>query len=79
MTNLSPAAQAVMIAVLQLKFGEESELVDFPRMSRILGPELAAALRAVADAVAPIAMPHRRKVREELYGIATQLEQLSDD
>ena len=42
-----------MAAVLQVKFGEESDLIDFPRMSRILGPELAAALRAAADQVVP--------------------------
>jgi len=53
MTELSSQAQAVMTAVLQLKFGEESDLVDFPRMSRILGPELAAALRAAANQVVP--------------------------
>ena len=46
---LSPAAQAVLTALLQAKFGEETDLVDFPRMSRILGPELAAALRAAAN------------------------------
>lgn len=36
----------------------------------------AAALRAAADAVAPTAMPHRRKIRAELLTIANELDSL---
>ena len=36
--------------------------------------DLAAVLRAAADAVAPEAAPHRRKIRAELLGIAAELE-----
>jgi hypothetical protein len=78
--TLSPAAQAVMTALLQFKFGEEADLVDFPRMSRILGPELAVALRAAADQVIPddpFAAPlwtERDEIRAALFAIADELE-----
>jgi hypothetical protein len=48
MTELSSQARAVIDAVLQFKFGEEANETDYPRMSRIIGPELAAALLAAA-------------------------------
>jgi hypothetical protein len=53
MTDLSPAAQTVLNALLEAKFGKEAVELGFPVMSVILGRELAAALRAAADQVAP--------------------------
>jgi hypothetical protein len=49
MSKLSPAAQAVLNALLEAKFGKEAVELGFPLMSVILGRELAAALRAAAD------------------------------
>jgi hypothetical protein len=49
MSKLSPAAQAVLNALLEAKFGKEAVELGFPVMSVILGRELAAALRAAAD------------------------------
>ena len=49
MTDLSPAAQAVLDALLEAKFGKGAVELRFPVMSVILGRELAAALRAAAD------------------------------
>jgi hypothetical protein len=47
--TLSPAAEAVLNALLEAKFGKEAVELGFPVMSVILGRELAAALRAAAD------------------------------
>jgi hypothetical protein len=63
MTDLSPAAQAVLDAALTAPEGRDSY-----RLSA------AAALRAAANAVAPEAAPHRRKIRAELLAIAKELE-----
>jgi hypothetical protein len=72
MVDLSPAAQSVLKAA-------EGSYWCFDAMAPANAEVIAAAtIRAVADAVAPIAMPHRRKVREELYGIANQLENIND-
>ncbi len=49
MTDLSPAAQAVLDALLEAKFGKGAVELRFPVMSVILGRELAAALRAAAS------------------------------
>lgn len=65
MTDLSPAAQAVLDAALNALEGRDSYRY---RLSA------AAALRAAANAVAPEAAPHRRKIRAELLAIATELE-----
>jgi hypothetical protein len=50
MTELSPAAQTVLNALLEAKFGKEAVELGFPVMSVILGRELAAALRALVGA-----------------------------
>ena len=50
---LSPAAQAVLNALLEAKFGKGAVELGFPVMSVILGRELAAALRALADQASP--------------------------
>ncbi len=75
MTQLSPEAQAVLNALLKAKFGEEAVELGFPVMFVILGRELAAALRAVADQLGygdgsgdPIINEH------ELLAIADELE-----
>ena len=62
---LSPGAQAVLDAFAADNYGVWLEG----------DPErLAAALEAAADAVAPTAAPHRRKIRAELLAIAAELE-----
>jgi hypothetical protein len=48
---LSPAAQAVLNALLEAKFGKEAVELGFPVLSVIMGRKLAAALRAAADQV----------------------------
>jgi len=58
MSKLSPAAQAVLNALLEAKFGKEAVELGFPVMSVILGRELAAALRAAADHC------HSQEIRE---------------
>jgi hypothetical protein len=57
---LSPAAAAVLRAAGDSEPGIYATIV--------------AALKAAADAVAPIAAPHRRKIRAELLAIAAELE-----
>jgi hypothetical protein len=37
------------------------------------GDALAAFLEVVTDAIAPIAAPHRRKIRAELFALAAEL------
>ena len=86
MSELSPAAQAVLNALLEAKFGKEAVELGFPVMSVILGRELAAALRAAADIVAPLGYEDvwtdgrilqyekRDPVREKLLTIADELE-----
>jgi hypothetical protein len=64
MTDLSPAAQAVLDAAMQYEINPEC-------YSREIA---AAALRAAAKVIAPEAMPHRRKIRAELLAIAAELE-----
>jgi hypothetical protein len=71
MTDLSPAAQAVFNAVLPAS--DEDALytcTDEQYAARMA----AVALQAAANAVAPEAMPHRRKIRDELLAIAAELE-----
>ena len=65
MTNLSPAAQTVSNAAKSSLDWEAGYLPN---------AVAAAALRAAADAVAPTAAPHRRKIRAELLAIAAELE-----
>jgi hypothetical protein len=86
MSKLSPAAQAVLNALLEAKFGKEAVELGFPVMSVILGRELAAALRAAAEIVAPLSYEDvwtdgrilqyekRDPVREKLLAIADELE-----
>lgn len=65
---LSPAAQAVLDAAKGASaHGPDDCLNDAQWIA-------AAALRAAADAVAPEAMPHRRKIRAELHTIANELD-----
>jgi hypothetical protein len=78
--TLSPAAQAVLDALLQAKFGKEATTLHFPKMAVILGRYLAAALRAAAYQVVPndeLAAPvwtEREEVRAALLAIADELE-----
>ena len=65
MIDLSPAAAAVLDA-FESSWDADPFEIDIKA--------LAAALRAVADAVAPTAAPHRRKIRAELLAIAAELE-----
>jgi len=86
MSKLSPAAQAVLNALLEAKFGKEAVELGFPVMSVILGRELAAALRAAAEIVAPLSYEDvwtdgrilqyekHDPVREKLLAIADELE-----
>lgn len=86
MTDLSPAAQAVLNALLEAKFGKGAVELGFPVMSVILGRELAAALRAAAEIVAPLSYENvwtdgrmlqyekNDPVRETLLAIADELE-----
>jgi hypothetical protein len=46
---LSPAAQAVLDALLQAKFGAGAAELGFPQMASILARELAAVLREVIN------------------------------
>jgi hypothetical protein len=70
MTELSPAAQAVLDA-----FTEDNSLHDW-KHNHYNVDALAAALRAAADQLAPdgYAWSHRSAVRAELLAIATELE-----
>jgi hypothetical protein len=68
MSKLSPAAQAVLNALLEAKFGKEAVELGFPVMSVILGRELAAALRAAADQLDHPTSAHT------LYAFADELE-----
>jgi hypothetical protein len=86
MSELSPAAQAVLNALLEAKFGKEAVELGFPVMSVILGRELAAALRAAADQVLPeeplyggdqrwmFERDARQACRKKLLAIADELE-----
>jgi hypothetical protein len=77
---LSPAAQVVLNALLEAKFGKGAVELGFPVMSVILGRELAAALRVAAEQC------HCQEIREadyttrrwvcvdELLAIAAELE-----
>jgi hypothetical protein len=75
MSKLSPAAQAVLNALLEAKFGKDAVELGFPVMSVILGRELAAALRA---AVAHTQQHHNHDVwkcdADDLLAIAEELE-----
>ena len=72
---LSPAAQAVLNALLEAKFGKGAVELGFPVMSVILGRELAAALRALADQVVPANGSRKNnEIRAEILAIAAELE-----
>ena len=68
---LSPAAQAVLTALLQAKFGKEAAALSFPKMSVILGRELGAALR---EAINQCQNGQGMIFAAELYLIAAELE-----
>ena len=86
MTNLSPAAQAVLTAVTQQQYCLDPS--DIPNEAGRIGYLVAAAFRAAADEVAPETpeselddpdmlkgiWSERRTIREELLAIATELE-----
>jgi hypothetical protein len=86
MTDLSPAAQAVLTAATQKLYCLDPE--DVPMSASEYGSVIAAALRAVADEVAPETpesepddpdmlkgiWSERRTIRDELLAIAEELE-----
>lgn len=86
MTELSPAARAVLTAVTQSKYSLDPE--DVPQLAASIASGLATALRAAADFVAPddykcytrnlewnAGMEARTDaIREDLLAIADELE-----
>ena len=82
MTNLSPAAQAILTAVTQRQYS--CDPIDVPEATGRIKYEAAAVLRAAADQVAPSdAMEPRnnismaiecQRIRAELLVIADELE-----
>jgi hypothetical protein len=73
MTNLSPAAQAVLTALTQQEYGLDP--ADIPNESGRMACVAAAALRAAADQVAPLSTNRRQNdIRFGLLRIANELE-----
>ena len=73
MTNLSPAAQAVLTAVTQQEYCLDPS--DIPTEAARISYALAAALRVVATQVTPVSTNLRQsKIRYELLAIADELE-----
>jgi hypothetical protein len=82
MTNLSPAAQAILTAVTQRQYS--CDPIDVPEATGRIKYEAAAALRAAADQVCPSdAMEPRNylpmaiennRIRCEILAIANELE-----
>jgi hypothetical protein len=82
MTELSPAAQAILTAVTQRQYS--CDPIDVPEATGRIKYEAAAALRAAADQVAPgDAMEPRnyipmaiecQRIRSEILAIADELE-----
>ena len=83
MTNLSPAAQAVLTAVTQRQYCLDP--CDVPEATGKIRYEAAAALRAAADQVVPVPkLPYdsccdvyASAIRAELLAIADELDGLS--
>ena len=69
MTELSPAANAVLTAVTLTKYDVPPE--GLPAFAEEMAPLLAAALRAAADQVVP--------ARLESYGIRYELLRIADE
>jgi hypothetical protein len=78
MTDLSPAAQAVISAATQAAYGLDP--ADVPNEAARMASIIAVALRAVADQVAPVDRGSRRQcnIRAELLAIATELKTTND-
>ena len=82
MTNLSPAAQAILTAVTQRQYS--CDPIDVPEATGRIKYEAAAALRAAADQVVPKtngmfispAELQQEKTRDQLLGIAAELESI---
>ncbi len=73
MTNLSPAAQAVLTALTQQEYGLDP--ADIPNEAGRMACVAAAALRAAADQVAPLSTNRRQNdIRFGLLRIANELE-----
>jgi hypothetical protein len=73
MTNLSPAAQAVLIAVTQQEYCLDPS--DIPTEAARISYALAAAFRAAVVQVAPVSTNARQmKIRDELLAIADELD-----
>ena len=73
MTDLSPAAQAVLTAATQRLYCLDPE--DVPTSASEHGCAIAAALRAAADQVAPSDGSRRTKeIRADILAIAAELE-----
>jgi len=70
-SELSPAARSVLNAAFH---AYDDENLYYATEEQHAGHIGAAVLKAAANAVAPEAMPHRRKIRDELLSIAAQLE-----
>ncbi len=73
MTELSPAARAVLTAVTLTKYDVPPE--GLPAFAEEMAPLLAAALRAAADQVVPETL-ESYGIRYELLRIAKELETL---
>jgi hypothetical protein len=69
--KLSPAAKFVLNAVLPLS---DEDLLYTCTDEQYAARMAAVALQAAANVVAPEAMPHRRKIRDEILAIAAELE-----
>jgi len=80
MTNLSPAAQAILTAVTQRQYS--CDPIDVPEATGMIKYEAAAVLRAAADQVVPEtnslfispAELQQEKTRDQLLAIANELE-----
>jgi hypothetical protein len=80
MTNLSPAAQAILTAVTQRQYS--CDPIDVPEATGRIKYEAAAVLRAAADQVVPEtnsmfispAELQQEKTRDQLLAIANELE-----
>jgi len=73
MTDLSPAAYAVLSAVAQDEYTLDPE--DIPQLAASIRSHAAVALRAAADQVVPgDGSRHANEIRSEFLAIADELE-----
>ncbi len=73
MTDLSPAAQAVLTALTQQEYGLDP--ADIPNEAGRMACVAAAALRAAAEQAAPFSTNLRQnQIHQRLLAIATELE-----